>query len=54
MERVQIFNTEGRLINEMNTSGMNMVNVEDLPRGLYLVTLHTEKGAVTKKVIITN
>lgn len=54
MERIQIFNAHGRLIKEINTSGMHTLNVEDLPTGLYLIKIYTEKGPVTKKMVIGN
>jgi len=54
MESLQIFNTGGKQVKAMNIPGMNSARVEGLPGGLYLIQLQTEKGPLTKKVIITN
>jgi len=54
IERLQLFNLEGRLIEESNLNGQNSVVLNDLPKGLYLIMLYTEKGKVTKKLVVTN
>ncbi len=49
---IQLFNTVGQLIHKYNISSSKaQINVSDLPQGIYLLRINTEKGTRTVRFI---
>ena len=52
IEKVEIFDVYGRKLNHLITSSSNhLINISQLPAGVYFVKVVTEQGEVMKKVI---
>jgi hypothetical protein len=50
INKIEIFSLSGQLILQIKKN-LKGINIENLPSGLYLLKIETEKGIVTKKVI---
>ena len=48
---VEICDIAGRIVLIPQLSFLNSINVAHLPKGVYLVKIHTDKGIVTQKVV---
>ena len=53
---IRIFNSSGQTVKyiDYTQSDMAVIDVQDLPRGLYFVEIKTLTGIATKKVVLTN
>ncbi len=49
LKLVTIYNTLGQTI---KVSRKNKINVSNLSKGIYTVTIHTNKGNITKQIVI--
>jgi len=51
INNVEICDIAGRIVLIPHSSFLNSINVAHLPKGVYLVKIHTDKGIVTQKVV---
>lgn len=51
VKQIQLYSIAGKLIKEFDQHERNL-DIEDLPRGVYILELSNEKGIMSKKVII--
>jgi hypothetical protein len=52
---LQLINLQGQVITQQaynSISGTVTLNVDQLPKGIYLLTVQTEKGLVSRKVSV--
>lgn len=51
---IQIFNSAGQLVSryEINTTLQSPVLISDIPSGTWIMTVETDQGVVTKKIVI--
>ena len=52
IQNTHIYSAEGKLIGSMNAGEENKISVRDFDKGLYLVTITTDKDTFTCKLII--
>jgi endonuclease I len=52
IQKVEIYNLTGQLINTYNNINNNTYNVTGLAKGVYLVTAYTKNGKETRKVVV--
>lgn len=50
---VELYNYQGALIQSQNVVNQGNINLKDLPKGLYLCQIKTEKGILqTSKIVV--
>jgi len=54
IQTVQLFNIEGKQVLQITQPASRTVNVQHLPKGLYLVVIRTNNGIYRKKLMINN
>lgn len=53
LKSVAMYDLTGRLVLEQPAEGLSaVVNVSTLPRGTYIVAIHTQQGVATKKLVV--
>jgi len=53
MQALELFNEQGAKVNEWKIDAYHyLLNVEDYPKGNYILKIKTKSGTVTKKVIV--
>jgi len=53
IQYVEIRNTEGRTVFSNNSDNQEInISTSHLPAGIYLLTVHTQKGIITKKLVV--
>jgi ELWxxDGT repeat protein len=52
LEKIEIYDVLGKLVNNLKPNGNNIYNISDLKQGLYFVKLNTKSGkTLTRKII---
>ena len=53
LKQVSVYSVDGRLVKAIETNGTEC-RIEGLKQGVYLVRMETEKGIVSRKVIVVS
>lgn len=51
LKSASIVDINGRTVKNVNFAGTNQVNISDLSNGVYMMTINSDKGSVTKKIV---
>lgn len=51
LKNASIADINGRTVKTVNFAGTNQINISDLANGVYMMTINSDKGSVTKKIV---
>ena len=49
IKEIEIYDTQGQLYRKQKSAGTEYISLDNLPSGLYLLRLYTDKGIITRK-----